>query len=107
MNTAVILCARKERDSKIPYPLIPFSEGVTLLGRSIDILQEIGINKIYVVIGYQADMFKPYEGADVQLIIKAYGFLNEHPGSQILFLDYHILCLYYKKQCHIIQVIIK
>ena len=69
MNTAVILCARKERDSKIPYPLIPFSEGVTLLGRSIDILQEIGINKIYVVIGYQADMFKPYEGADVQLII--------------------------------------
>ena len=69
MNTAVILCARKERDSKIPYPLIPFSEGVTLLGRSIDILREIGINKIYVVIGYQADMFKPYEGADVQLII--------------------------------------
>ena len=69
MNTAVILSARKERDSQIPYPLMPFSENVTLLGRSIDILREIGIFKIYVVVGYQAEMFKVYQAEDVQLIV--------------------------------------
>lgn len=71
MNTAVILSARKERDSNTPYPLIPFSEGVTLLGRSINILREIGITKIYVVIGYQAEQFKIYQSDDVQLIINS------------------------------------
>ena len=50
MKTAVILAARKERDSQTPYPLMPFSEDVTLLGRSIDILREIGIKTIYVSI---------------------------------------------------------
>ena len=69
MNTAVILSARKERDSQIPYPLMPFSEGVTLLGRSIDILKEIGITKIFVVIGYQAEQFKAYQVNGVQLIL--------------------------------------
>jgi len=69
MNTAVILSARKERDSQIPYPLMPLSENVTLLGRSIDILREIGLSRIYVVIGFQADMFNAYEAKDVQLVV--------------------------------------
>lgn len=69
MNTAVILSARKERDSQIPYPLMPFSEDVTLLGRSIDILREIGISRICVVVGYQAEMFKAYQADDIQLIV--------------------------------------
>lgn len=69
MKTAVILAARKERDSQTPYPLMPLSEDVTLLGRSIDILREIGIKTIYVVVGYQAEQFKIYEANDVKLII--------------------------------------
>ena len=69
MNTAVILSARKERDSQTPYPLMPFSEDITLLGRSIEILREIGISRIYVVVGYQAEMFKAYQAKDVQLIV--------------------------------------
>lgn len=69
MNTAIILSARKERDSQIPYPLMPFSEDITLLGRSIEILREIGISRIYVVVGYQAEMFKAYQAKDVQLIV--------------------------------------
>ena len=69
MNTAIILSARKERDSHIPYPLIPFSEDITLLGRSIEILRETGISRIYVVVGYQAEMFKAYQAKDVQLIV--------------------------------------
>ncbi len=69
MNTAVILSARKERDSQIPYPVMPFSESVTLLGRSVEILKELGIDQIFVVIGYQAELFRPYEDDDVHLII--------------------------------------
>ena len=69
MKTAVILSARKERDSQIPYPIMPFSEGVTLLGRSIDILRELGFSRILVVVGYQAEKFKVYETDDVQLIV--------------------------------------
>ena len=69
MNTAVILCARKERDSQIPYPLMPFYEDVTLLGRSIGILRELCVKKILIVIGYQAELFKTYEAEDVQLIV--------------------------------------
>lgn len=69
MNTAVILCARKERDSLIPYPLMPFYEDVTLLGRSIGILRELSVKKILVVIGFQAELFKTYKAEDVQLIV--------------------------------------
>lgn len=69
MNTAVILAARMERDSEVPYPLMPFSEDVTLLGRSIDILREVGVKRILVVIGYRAELFKAYESEDVRLIV--------------------------------------
>lgn len=69
MNTAVILSARREVDSEIPYPLLPFSENATLLGRSIDILREIGIGRILVVVGYRADLFKAYEADDVSLVV--------------------------------------
>ena len=31
MKTAVILAARREKDSEIPYPLMPFAEGLCLL----------------------------------------------------------------------------
>lgn len=33
MKTAVILAARKERDSELPYPLIPFAEDLCLMDR--------------------------------------------------------------------------
>lgn len=69
MNTAVILTARKERDSDIPYPLLPFAENTTLLGRSINILREVGIKRILLVVGYQAKMFDAYRADDVELIV--------------------------------------
>ena len=69
MKTAVILTARKERDSSVPYPLLPFSEGVCLLDRTLQLLREAGYQHIVIVIGYKAELFSKYESSDVTLII--------------------------------------
>ena len=69
MKTAVILAARKEQDCEIPYPLLPFDKEDTLLGRSIGILRELGICKILIVVGYQAELFKVFEANDVQIVV--------------------------------------
>ena len=68
MKTAVILTARKERDSAVPYPLLPFSEDVCLFDRTLQILREAGYQHIVAVIGYKAEMFRRYESQDVILI---------------------------------------
>lgn len=68
MNTAVILAARKERDSEIPYPVLPFDEGTSLIDRNIKILRDNGFTNIIIVAGYKFDLFKKYESSDVSLI---------------------------------------
>ena len=68
MNTAVILAARKERDSEVPYPLLPFTPGINLLSRTLTILRSNGFKKIILVIGYKADLFNEYAADDVILI---------------------------------------
>ena len=60
MNTAVILAARKEKDSEIPYPLIPFADNICLLDRTLTILHDLQINNIYIVVGYKAELFNKY-----------------------------------------------
>lgn len=68
MNTAIILSARKERDSDVPYPLLPFSDGVCLMDRNLSILRECGYDRILVVAGYNAGLFEKYRSADVSII---------------------------------------
>lgn len=68
MSTAVILTARKERDSELPYPLIPFADGVSLIDRTLQILRELHFTKILIVVGYQAELFQKYQSDDVTLI---------------------------------------
>ena len=68
MKTAVILTARKEKDSPIPYPLLPFDENTCLIDRSIAILRELNYNRIILVIGYKAEMFQKYQSDDVILV---------------------------------------
>ncbi len=88
MKTAVILTARKERDSEMPYTLMPLSEGVTLLGRSIDILRELGFRNIFVVIGYQAAMFEQYKANDVHLVVNNNYEFTSSMGSLAMMKDY-------------------
>ena len=72
MNTAVILAARKEQKSYIPYPLKEFSIGdgkkTCLLERILLILEECSFNNILIVVGYQKHMFSKFANERVQLI---------------------------------------
>lgn len=68
MKTAVILTARKERDSAIPYPLMPFADGVCLIDRTLAILRESGYGRIIMVTGYKHELFSKYAGGDVTVV---------------------------------------
>ena len=68
MQTAVILAARKEADSKIPYPLLPYEGKECILDRTLSILRELGFGHIVIVCGYRKDLFEPYAAVDVSLL---------------------------------------
>ena len=78
MKTAVILAARKERNSEIPFPLLPFDEnGNTLLGRILLILRSCGIKRIVIVVGYRKEAFDKFACEDVILVEnKDYSFTS-------------------------------
>lgn len=68
MKTAVILAARREKDSEIPYPLIPFAKDLCLMDRTLSILKKLHYNNILIVVGYRADLFLKYAHEGVTLI---------------------------------------
>lgn len=70
MNTAVILAARKERDSEIPYPLLQYTEGECLLDRTLSILKEIMIDKVVIIVGYRAELFQKYAKENGVVIVE-------------------------------------
>lgn len=69
MNTAVILAARKERDSLIPYPLVQYTEGECLLDRTLRILKEMNIGKVIIIVGYRAELFQKYSNENDVIIV--------------------------------------
>lgn len=88
MNTAVILAARKEKDSEIPYPLRPYTEGECLVERTLRILREIGYTRIFLVVGYRAELFEKFNADDVTVLInKEYEFTSSM-GSLALVKDF-------------------
>lgn len=87
MNTAVILAARKEKDSEEPYPLRNYTEGECLINRTLLILRNFGYNNIIIVIGYCANLFKKYEADDVTLIINENYEFTSSMGSLALVKD--------------------
>lgn len=68
MNIAVILAARKEKDCKYPYPVLPFANGHCLLDRTIGILRDNGYKKLIIVAGYRSEMFEKYKADDITII---------------------------------------
>ena len=68
MRTAVILTARKEKDSDTPYPLMPFEGKTCLIDRTLDILSHHGFDHVIMVVGFQASLFKKYASDKVRLI---------------------------------------
>ena len=75
---AVILTARKERSSEVPYPLLPFDDHQCLIDRTLMILREVGITRVILIVGYRAELFDKYRSSDV-LLLKAPNY--EFTGS--------------------------
>lgn len=88
MKSAVILCARKEKDNPIPYPLQEFTDNTCLLDRSISILRDNGYEKILVVIGYRHELFQKYASDDVKLIYNPDYEFTASMGSLALCKDF-------------------
>ncbi|MCR5077914.1 MAG: phosphotransferase [Prevotella sp.] len=72
MRTAVILAARKEKGSAVPFPLKRFSIGggreTCLFERILETLDENHYERIYVVTGYRKELFAEYASGRVILI---------------------------------------
>lgn len=51
MKTAVILSARKDKDTGIPYPLKPYYENSCLIDRTIEALTALNYDNILLVVG--------------------------------------------------------
>lgn len=69
IKLAVILSARKERTSDVPFPLLPYDGHQCLIDRTINLLKDIGINRILLVVGFRKELFEKYVDDKVQLII--------------------------------------
>ena len=67
-NLAVVLTARKERQSDIPYPLMPYNGDECLIDRTLSLLEEVGVTRTLLIVGYRAEMFEKYRGDRVRLI---------------------------------------
>ncbi len=84
MKTAVILAARKERDSDIPYPLMPFTENECMIDRTLSILRKTGYSNIIFVVGFKKEMFSKYAAPDVQIIYNSEYEFTASMGSLAL-----------------------
>lgn len=51
MKTAVILSARKDKDTEIPYPLKPYYENSCLIDRTIEALTALNYDNVLLVVG--------------------------------------------------------
>lgn len=69
MKTAVILTARRERDSEIPYPLKPFVADTCLIDRTLDILSFHGYDHIVLVVGFKAELFERYASDNIKIVL--------------------------------------
>ena len=69
LKTAVILSARKEWDSEIPYPLKNFTEDTCLIDRTLSILREQEFSNIIIVSGFMHDLYEKYKADDVKIVV--------------------------------------
>lgn len=51
MKTAVILPARQDKDTSIPYPLKPYYENSCLIDRTIEALAALNYDNILLIVG--------------------------------------------------------
>ena len=71
MKTAVILSARKDKGTEIPYPLKPYCENICLMDRIIEALTALDYYNIYLVVGDKAELYHKYASERVHLVLNA------------------------------------
>lgn len=69
MKTAVILSARQDKGTDVPYPLRPYHEGVCLMDRTIEALTALGYTSILLIVGGQDQMYQRYASEHVRLVL--------------------------------------
>ena len=69
VSTAVILAARQDRESEIPYPLMPFDKEINLIDRTLSILRDLRFSNIVIVAGYKSKLFEKYKSEDVKIAV--------------------------------------
>ena len=67
-NLAVILSARKDKTTEIPFPLLPYDDGLCLIDRTLSLVKEAGISRVILVVGYRADLFEKYRRENLQIV---------------------------------------
>ncbi|WP_036931965.1 phosphotransferase [Prevotella sp. HUN102] len=68
MKSAVILIARRDPASEIPYPLRPFADGINLIDRTLCILKSLDFTNIIMVVGYKKELYAKYGNQGITLI---------------------------------------
>ena len=71
MKTAVILSARKDKGTEIPYPLKPYCENICLMDRIIEALTALDYSNIYLVVGDKSELYHKYASERVHLVLNA------------------------------------
>ena len=51
MKTAVILSARQDKGTSVPYPLKAYHEDICLMDRTIEALTALDFSDIYLIVG--------------------------------------------------------
>lgn len=69
MKTAVILSARLDKGTTIPYPLKPYHEDICLMDRTIEALTALDYSDIYLIVGGQAEKYQKYASKRVHLVL--------------------------------------
>ena len=69
MKTAVILSARKDKNTEIPYPLKPYYENSCLIDRTIEALTALSYDNILLIVGGQAQLYQRYASETVRLVL--------------------------------------
>jgi len=86
MSTAVILAARQEKDSDIPYPLMSFDGESNLIDRTISILRDLNYTNIIIVAGFKSELFEKYKSDDVTVVVnKDYEFTGSMASLSIAY----------------------
>ena len=67
-NLAVILSARKDKSTEIPFPLLSYDDGQSLVDRTLSLVKETGIGRVILVVGYRAELFEKYRRDNVQIV---------------------------------------